>query len=251
MIKIEKPTKVPKRLTSKGKIEIKKLKKLFDKKRTAYQNGSEKFSFNKTIYGHATVKNALRKAQFDKCCFCERRTEIGDVEHFRGKGGYQQKEGDKLGKPGYYWLAYDWDNLLFACEKCNRSFKKNYFPLSNPKQRAKSHHDNLSLEKPLFIHPVNEAPENYIEFIADAPRAIDGNKKGKITIERIGLDRPFLNEERFAHYQIYKEIYELSQNEKLPIVKRKKLYKIIDDASQNKAPYASMIRSAIKQNFRF
>jgi len=65
------------------------------------------------------------------------------------------------------------------------------------------------------------------------------------------LTRPFLDEERFTHYQIYKEIYELSQNEKLPDHKRKKLSKIINDASQNKAPYASMMRSAIKQNFRF
>jgi len=210
MIKIQKPIKVPKRLTSKGKTETERLKKLFDKNRIAYQNASKKFSFDNKIYGHATVKSALRKAQFDKCCFCERRTEIGDVEHFRGKGGFQQKEGDKLGKPGYYWLAYDWDNLLFACEKCNRSFKKNYFPLSNPRQRAKSHHDKLNLEKPLFIHPVNEEPEKFIEFIGSVPRAKDGNEKGKVTIERIGLTRPFLDEERFTHYQIYKEIYELN-----------------------------------------
>ena len=38
----------------------------------------------------------MLKAQFEKCCFCERRTEIGDVEHFRGKGGYKQDEKDEL-----------------------------------------------------------------------------------------------------------------------------------------------------------
>jgi len=249
MIKIKKPTKIPKRLTSKGQTEIEKLEKLFDNNHTAYLNGSEKFSFDNNIYGHATVKNVLRKAQFDKCCFCERRTETGDVEHFRGKGGYQQKEGDKIGKPGYYWLAYDWENLLFACEKCNRSFKRSYFPLANPKQRAKSHHDNLNLEKPLFIHPVNEDPEKFIEFIGSIPRA--KNEKGKVTIERIGLKRPFLNEERFEYYQILKLIFKASQNQNLSNIEREEYKKQLKNATQSSSPYCSMIRSAIKQNFRF
>lgn len=33
----------------------------------AYDAGTRKFKFDKTIYGHKTVKNALIKAQHGKC----------------------------------------------------------------------------------------------------------------------------------------------------------------------------------------
>lgn len=253
MIKITKPRRIPSQLKTKGKEETKKLKGLFDKNPDAYLDGTEKFEFKNSIYGHKKVKETLVKAQYDKCCFCEKIVEIGegDVEHFRGKGGYKQKEGDKLGKPGYYWLAYTWDNLLFSCKTCNSSYKQSFFPLSNPTTRAKSHHDNLKIEEPLFIHPAKENPEKYIEFIGSSPRAINGNVKGQKTIDRIGLRRPWVDIKRKDHYKTYKEIYKLSQDKELSKVKRGKLFKIVKDASQNKAPYASMIRSAIKQNFRF
>lgn len=251
MIRIKKPRQIPKRLKTKGKTETKKLKKLFDKSPAAYLDGAKKFSFKNNIYGHPSVKIILRKAQYDKCCFCERKTEIGDVEHFRGKGGYKQKSGDALQKPGYYWLAYEWDNLLFSCEKCNRSYKKNFFPITNTIHRAKSHHDNLKLETPLFIHPAKEDPRQFIEYNGAFPRAIGGNEKGKITIEKIGLDRPFLNDERLTHYQTFKLIFNLSQNNDLPDSKRKELLGIVEDASKNNAAYSSMIQCAIEQNFRF
>lgn len=64
-------------------------------------------------YADKTVRKALKAMFHGKCAYCESRiTTIysGDIEHFRPKGG------------GYYWLAADWDNLLFACPFCNQTY---------------------------------------------------------------------------------------------------------------------------------
>jgi len=64
------------------------------------------------VYADKTVRKALKAMLHGKCAYCESRiTTIysGDVEHFRPKGG------------GYWWLAADWGNLLFACPFCNQT----------------------------------------------------------------------------------------------------------------------------------
>jgi hypothetical protein len=44
----------------------------------------------------------------------------GDVEHFRPKSHY-------------WWLAYCYDNYVFACQLCNQSFKGDEFPVNKPR----------------------------------------------------------------------------------------------------------------------
>jgi hypothetical protein len=69
-----------------------------------------------------------------------------------------------LRKPGYYWLAYEWNNLFLACQLCNQLFKKNLFPLLDPTTRAASHKDNVENEKPAFIDPTIDDPKNLFPF---------------------------------------------------------------------------------------
>src|SRR6476661_10679447 len=101
-----------------------------------YNAGEREFTskdFNSGIYGDKEVKETLIAVQDYKCCFCESKIghiAYGDVEHYRPKAGWVQDE-EPINKPGYYWLAYEWDNLLLSCEKCNQRYKKNYFPLAN------------------------------------------------------------------------------------------------------------------------
>jgi len=61
---------------------------------------------------------------------------------YRPKGAVQQAPGQKKEYPGYYWLAYDWNNLLFICTACNTK-KRELFPLTDSKGRARSHHDDI------------------------------------------------------------------------------------------------------------
>lgn len=165
----------------------------------AFDDGKREFDFDNKIYGHKTVKAALKQMQHDKCCFCESKIShisYGDVEHYRPKGGYKQTEQDELQLPGYYWLAYDWENLLLSCTLCNQQFKKNLFPLLEPAQRALNHHDEIAQEQPLLINPSITDPQQYIGFRQEIPYAIDGNLFGKETIVAVGLDREALNEKR-------------------------------------------------------
>lgn len=252
MIKITKPAKVPAVLAKKGKEATEILTKDYLQFEKEYQSGSRKFEFDRKIYAHKTVKKALLKAQHDKCCFCEQKIEDdNDVEHFRPKGGYQQNEKEYLQKPGYYWLVYDWENLFYACSKCNTSFKRNFFPLVDTSKRAKSHLADIQQEEPLFIHPAKENPENFIEFVADQPRAINGNKRGQVTIKRTGIDRPFLNIARYEYYRKLKFIYEVAQNPSLESSLKMQIRNVLDKAIQDNAEYAAMIRCAIKHQFRF
>src|SRR5438094_4472024 len=77
-----------------------------------------------------TVKDDLCRAQHCKCCYCERNNLEAaylDVEHFRPK--LRAHRGEGYPSHGYGWLAWAWKNLMFACQACNRSHKRDQFPL--------------------------------------------------------------------------------------------------------------------------
>lgn len=145
------------------------------------------------LYKGKDIKDTLCQDQHSKCAYCECRLngDFGHIEHFRPKAGYSVPPGRNLHKPGYYWLAYDWKNLLLSCSKCNTSYKANHFALEDDSQRDIAHR-NIENEVPLLINPAEEDPALYIEFhqhIA-APKIIDGeeSKKGRYTIELLQLN---------------------------------------------------------------
>lgn len=74
-----------------------------------------------SIYSDKSVRKLLLKMFHGKCAYCESRiTAIynGDIEHFRPKGKIQNAIRPR---PGYFWLASEWENLLFACPFCNQT----------------------------------------------------------------------------------------------------------------------------------
>lgn len=243
MIRVNKPRLAPDILITKGKA----------KRRVhiaAYNRGERKFEFDAKIYGHKSVKEALIKAQHDKCFLCESKiTHIshGDVEHFRPKAAYRQSASDAL-HLGYYRLAYEWSNLFLACQLCNQVFKKNLFPLSNPTMRATSHKKSLSKEKPLYLDPSVEHPEQHISFREEVPFPVDGSTRGKATITDLGLKRLKLNERRREHYDRLQVLYKVAQMNP-PIPQSAEAKSILDRATLDSAEYASMSRAAIKANF--
>ena len=177
-----------------------------------YDQGNRSFDFYSAVYGHNTVKQALILMQNGKCCFCESKIlhiAYGDVEHYRPKAGYRQNSEDAMQKPGYYWLAYSWDNLLLSCERCNRQYKKNLFPLLHQEKRAQCHHDNFGIESPLLINPTVTDPKNHIGFRDEIPYPIDDSPYGKTTIAVLGLDREELNEIRRTKLEELRSLVDL------------------------------------------
>ena len=197
MISIQRPTK-PLILTTKGTLATAKLIARVQVSPSIPLRSKE---FSSKIYAHHDVKTALSVAQHGKCAFCEAKVthiSYGHIEHYRPKAGYRQSTKDKLHNPGYFWLAYTWENLLFSCELCNSRHKGNLFPLANPNRRAKSATDNLADEQPLFVDPTSQNPSDFIRFRKHVPFAVKGNTAGKQTIQSLGLNRDALNEHRGA-----------------------------------------------------
>jgi uncharacterized protein (TIGR02646 family) len=212
MIRVAKPIAPPAVLVTRGIPAAQSHCNDYTASPADYRSGAKNFKFNKKIYAATAVKNALLAAQHGKCAFCESfvsHISYGDIEHFRPKAGYKQRKGDKLKRPGYYWLAYDWDNLFFCCQLCNEEFKNNHFPLKNGHNRANSHTDNLSDEEPLLIHPVRLDPVAHITFRKERAVAVSGSAEGKATIRVLGLNRPALREARVRRLQNLKRLLRL------------------------------------------
>ena len=245
MISVDKPSQPPAILRKRGQTTTASSCTDYSRDPNEYLNGNKIFSFKSNIYGAKSVKKALVKAQYGKCCFCESkvgRVAYGDVEHFRPKGGYRQRKKDPLGRPGYYWLAYEWTNLFFSCQLCNQRFKGNLFPLRDPLQRARSHLDDITQEEPLLIDPGNVNPENFIGFRDEYPYAINGNVLGKTTIEALGLDREALNDQRRDHLEKLKLIKILAESLE-PESADARSY--LERATQIDAEFSAMAKAAL------
>jgi hypothetical protein len=82
-----------------------------------------------------------------KCAWCEKHFEWKrqlDVEHYRPKAAVTRWEGSPplvSNTPprqvpvsgGYWWLAFDWNNYSLACGPCNQGWKRNLFPVREPR----------------------------------------------------------------------------------------------------------------------
>jgi uncharacterized protein (TIGR02646 family) len=254
MIKINK-TKRPKTdlKYSKGKekgqskwaVKTAELKKLYDQ-------GQRSFDFKKKYTDYKLVKEELLIIQHQKCCYCEAKLYdkskgthqiTGNVEHFRPKSAYiQDIDSNSEEKPAYYWLACDWDNLLFSCEACNQLPNKGTkFPLINPEQRAKNHHYSIEKEKPYLINPAMENPSEHITFRQE--QIIGLTPRGEMTIKILGLDR--LNEMRL---EVFKDVDLLVQSIEIagshvPADLLEKLKKRLNYHRSAKAPFSAMFRA--------
>lgn len=177
----------------------------------SYHTGRRKFKFDRNIYGHKSVRDTLRASQRGKCCFCEGKFAAyaaGDVEHYRPKGAIRQDEESVVLNPGYYWLAYSWENLYWSCQVCNRTNKRDLFPLRDPSRRARSHEEEIGQEDPLILDPGGAAdPKEHIEFRHEL--AVGVTDIGRTTVQVIGLNRVDLIEERLARLAKLKRLLEI------------------------------------------
>jgi uncharacterized protein (TIGR02646 family) len=149
----------------------------------------------------------LRHIFHGKCAYCEIRISggfFGEGEHYRPKskvtmlrnGVRVTIEPDKP-HPGYFWLAYDWQNLIPACQECNNR-KSDQFPAKEHIFAPSSSDDQLDeIEQPLLLHPYRDEPSKHIRFGKFGIVApVDDSAVGKATIDVLGLNREHLSEHR-------------------------------------------------------
>lgn len=179
-------------------------------------NHTKSFAFK--AYKARDVCDALNQLFHGKCAYCESSyapTQPADIEHFRPKAAVMIEPRDEQPfrrKPGYYWLAAEWDNLLPSCIDCNRARtqesadidtamvrgKENRFPLADEAKRSVDPEDfQLLGEEPLLLHPCRDRPEEHLEFLAGGLiREQEGSARGRATITVLGLQRKALKEAR-------------------------------------------------------
>ncbi len=249
---------MPEKLAQDGKRKRRSHCSGYSRSPTVYQSGERTFSFDRTIYAHPSVKQALIEAQHGKCCFCERLIGTdGDVEHFRPKQAYKQATGEPLQRPGYYWLAYEWDNLYLACPGCNQRHKQNLFPLQNTTDRAINHRQNIDTEQPLFINPGKDNPEEFIGFRGEIAYAIEGNLKGEVTIDSLKLNQRSLPEARLQRLQLLNSLWQIIQLASQRTMDKdlqkeaEKAADLLEKATKGNAEFSAASRWALQTNFQF
>ena len=192
----------------------------FDADPQGYRDGPKSFSFKRSIYGNARVKNALKGAQNSKCCFCEARFDAnyqGDVEHYRPKGAIGS--GKTKIRPGYYWLAYTWNNLYYACADCNQYRKRAAFPLVDETNRALDHHGAIGDEDPLILDPGGPPRSSRSYLLCQGRADVDHCCWSGETIRRLKLDREALCRDRRKHFRLLQamiDIIRLNQFDERP-----------------------------------
>jgi hypothetical protein len=184
----------------------------------------------------------------DRCAYCEGPREFdryrGDAEHYRPKGAVTWRDegtgekcsarctlpdGEEIDHPGYFWLAYDWRNLVPACPACNSGKGKvDQFPvklghllqleaaaiagepkgllpeLEIPKGCSRYFLDTATLdarEQPLLLNPLNPSgngdPGQHLRYgIGGCVVALDDSAMGKCSIKVYRLDRGNLRKRR-------------------------------------------------------
>jgi uncharacterized protein (TIGR02646 family) len=174
--------------------------------------GSYKDANGKT---QSTVREKLNEFYFSKCAYCELLCKA-EIEHYRPKKGVTE---DTLHN-GYYWLCYEWSNLVPSCRYCNtEGGKGNQFPIKGTRiklpsfdvankldqNHAKANANILLSEQPYLLHPEIDNPVNYLNFKIDTHgegieiMGIDGaNERGEQTIKICNLNRENL---KFARKQ--------------------------------------------------
>jgi uncharacterized protein (TIGR02646 family) len=155
------------------------------------------------------VREKLNELYFSKCAYCETLCKA-EIEHYRPKKGVTE---DTLHN-GYYWLCYEWSNLVPSCRYCNtEGGKGNQFPIKSTriekppfdahlkldKEHIKANATILLSEQPYLLHPEIDNPTQYLNFKIDLHGqgieiiGIDGvNERGDQTIKICNLNREYL-----------------------------------------------------------
>jgi len=237
MIKIKKDlAAVPASLDS--KLTQQRRQELIDKKAYISQN------IYHSRYKMKDIMTALHNIYHSKCAFCEQKIEFPQVEHFRPKNIY-------------YWLAYSWDNLLFACLGCN-SHKNNHFEtllerasefqLNNIHQLGVNYDTQ---EQNRFVNP-ESTTDIVTKLIFDKNGSISSTDESmNYTIKKCKLDREYLITQRKKVYDDFiKKLYMRYLTEKPYEVKMESIKDLIQDfkkdAQDPKNEYLAFRRYIIK-----
>lgn len=207
-------------------------------------------------------KKYLEKTFHGKCAYCEAKifTDHAHVEHYRPKGRVTDLDDNKImirhkAHPGYYWLAYEWTNLLLSCGKCNtisidngkKIGKGNRFPVINGKHATQPGKE--ASEEPELLNPYLDDPSEHLSF-NNLGCVSWSSDRGRTAVNMLGLDiREGLTEHRKAMWKRAKqatiEIF-LAGLSGMTGDSVDEARELIDNIKSGKAEFSAVGRLAIK-----
>lgn len=235
-----------------------------------------------------------------KCAYCE----VSEVrssyhaEHFRPKGRVTIKvknkftvaktydeEGLEVKHPGYFWLAFNWSNLIPSCNNCNTARgKRDQFPvrktcvavkrLSADEEKALMNpvvksavRDGVYylqpkfldvLEEPLLLHPYFDDPREHLIFGEDGGVTAREDEAGNISekgdqsikvydldAERLRIARQETQETAFKDYTD-----EFKRGRGIPVQKRIEAARLsIADYIEGRRPFSAAVLDYLRITF--
>jgi hypothetical protein len=160
---------------------------------------------NEDLWRDDRIRNWLLSQFNNKCWYSEAQDSVSSihVDHYRPKGRVKEAPGSNF-EPGYWWLAFDWNNYRICGQLLNVK-KGDLFPIIEGLRCTANNPVSLQLEAPVLIDPLTDQTrlisyekdeDACIAVVAAGISAPDINR-AKSTIEIMGLNlRPRLNEKR-------------------------------------------------------
>jgi len=181
MIHIQKD-KVPKEIDFRVvKLAREKLEEFYNRDNRNQDRYS--FPFKKRVF--KLLQNSVYQNFNGKCAYCETKISkrVDNIDHYRPNNGIRSRE--HYYPDLYWWLTYEWHNLLYVCREC-KQYKANYFPVEG--NRANASNRNTEIEYPLLINPCEDDPSQHFKL------SLKGEFKGLTdkgiqTIELLKLNR--------------------------------------------------------------
>lgn len=173
-------------------------------------------SAKSSVWGQ--LSEILSKRSYGKCWYCESNELRSDnpIDHFRPKG----RVAECTDHPGYWWLAFDWENYRFACTYCNSrrvdvetsGGKQDHFPVFTPPDWNKTQEDH-NVEKPKLLDPTDEDDYKLLTFNQNGeacPNCSDESseeyQKAKESVEKFHLNHEPIRKSRKAIRQRIRQI---------------------------------------------
>lgn len=138
----------------------------------------------------AILRPVLAEIFSNKCAYCESAmpASFGGLELHRPRQNAIGTDGE-ASPDHYWWLAWDWRNVLLACTNCV-SGKGSRFPVSGRRAEPESGWGALAAELPLLLDPTVDRPEEHLRFdLMGSTEVAPLSERGAATIELLQLNR--------------------------------------------------------------
>jgi hypothetical protein len=172
-------------------------------RRSAAERADRRAPLNEDIFYDPKLTEVLGQVFAHKCAYCETPLSSFGVRHFRPLRFVRPSPQANVDDT-YTWLAYEWHNLLIACDYCEKA-KENYFPVWGQRSNYLARLDDVrEQEDAVLLDPSFDNPRVHLQFLADGS-CIHRTERGAATIAALGLNREQLIADRAAAIQPWLE----------------------------------------------